>query len=150
MLCFAPVGYWLVTTGTPELALATGTVMVWFAMLPDIDHRLPLVDHRGVTHSLLFAFLIGSLFGGAGFVLDGAVSVGGTNLGVYGFLLGTLTVGAHLVGDIFTPAGVPLLWPLSRSYSLSVTRADNTLANYTLFGIGVAVTGGWVVIAVKM
>jgi inner membrane protein len=117
MPVFAPVGYWFVTTVTPELALVTGVMMVWFAMLPDIDHRLPLVDHRGVTHSLLFAFLIGSLFGAAGLVLDGTVSISKINLGVYGFLFGTLTVGAHLVRDILTAAGVPLLWPLSRNYS---------------------------------
>lgn len=150
MLVFAPVGYWLVSIGTPELALVTGMVMVWFAMLPDIDHRLPVVNHRGVTHSFLFALLAGGLFGAAGLVLDDAVNMAEVSLGLHGFLLGVLTVGAHLVGDILTPAGVPLLWPLSRTYSVSVTQADSTLANYGLFALGIAVTGGWIGVAFGM
>jgi len=59
MLVFGPVGYALVARGLPELAAITGLVMAWFTMLPDIDHRLPIVEHRGPTHSLLFAALIG-------------------------------------------------------------------------------------------
>jgi inner membrane protein len=147
LLVFAPVGYWLVTVGEPEAALLTGAVMCWLAMLPDIDHRLPVIEHRGVTHSLLFAALVGGLFGAVGTVLAGLFSVAGMSLGVFGVLLGVLVVGAHLVGDALTPAGVPLLWPLPRSYSLSVTRADNTLANYAFFVSGIAVTGVWVVVA---
>lgn len=147
LLVFAPVGYWLVTTGDPEAALLTGAVMCWLAMLPDVDHRLPVIEHRGVTHSLLFTVLVGGLFGAVGTVLAGAFSVAGMNLGVFGFLLGVLVVGAHLVGDVLTPAGVPLLWPLPQSYLLSVTRADNTLANYGCFILGIAVTGVWAVAA---
>ena len=147
LLVFAPVGYWLVALSEPEIALLTGAVMCWLAMLPDIDHRLPLIEHRGVTHSLLFAALVGGLFGAVGVALAGAFSVAGVSLGVVGFLLGVLTVGAHLLGDALTPAGVPLLWPLPRTYSLSVTRADNTVANYALFALGIVVTGGWAAVA---
>lgn len=147
MLVFAPVGYWLVIVGEPESAMLTGVVMLWLAMLPDVDHRLPVIEHRGVTHSLLFAALVGGLFGAVGIVLAGAFQVAGVSLGTFGFLLGVLTVGAHLVGDALTPAGVPLLWPFPRSYSLSLTRADNTLANYGLFVLGIVVTGGWTIVA---
>jgi inner membrane protein len=148
LLAFAPVGYRFVALGEPEIALLTGAVMCWFAMLPDVDHRLPVIEHRGVTHSLLFAALVGGLFGAAGVALGGAFSVAGVSLGVSGFLLGVLTVGAHLLGDMLTPAGVPLLWPLPRTYSLSITRADNTVANYGLFACGIIVTGGWAAVAV--
>lgn len=147
LLVFAPVGYWLVTVGEPEMAMLTGAVMCWLAMLPDIDHRLPMIEHRGVTHSLLFVGLVGGVFGAAGVALSGAFSVAGVGLATFGFLLGVLTVGAHLLGDALTPAGVPLLWPFPRSYSLSLTRADNTLANYGLFVSGIVVTGGWAVVA---
>jgi len=150
LLVFAPVGYWLVTVGAPEAALLTGAVMCWLAMLPDVDHRLPVIEHRGITHSLLFAALIAGLFGAVGTALAGAFSVAGMSLGVFGVLLGVLVVGAHLVGDALTPAGVPLLWPLPQHYSLSVTRADNTLANYGLFALGIAVTGVWAVVAVGL
>ncbi|MFC7041867.1 metal-dependent hydrolase [Halonotius sp. GCM10025705] len=146
LLVFAPVGYWLVSVGEPEAAMLTGVVLLWFAMLPDIDHRLPVIEHRGVTHSLVFAGLVGGLFAVVGVALGDVFRVAGLGLGTFGFLLGFLTVGAHLVGDALTPAGIPLLWPLPRTYSLSVTRADNTLANYGLFGLGIAVTGGWVLV----
>ena len=149
LLVFAPIGYLLVVAGAPLAALLTGGVMLWLAMLPDVDHRLPLISHRGVTHSLLFAIVIGSAFAGVCF---GLVQVGGDalalellglnslgNLGVvaFGFAVGFLAVGSHLLGDILTPAGVNLLWPIQTAYSLNLTRADDTLANYGLFLLGV-------------
>ena len=163
LLVFAPVGYWLATVGEPAAALLAGVVMCWLAMLPDIDHRLPVVSHRGVTHSLLFAGIVGGVFGAVGVVLAGAFGVAGidpttsgvvftdvsgvagVDPGILGVMLGVLTVGAHLLGDALTPAGVPLLWPFGRHYSLSVTRADSTLANYALLGSGIVVTGGWTI-----
>lgn len=140
LLVFAPVGYWLVSVGEPETALLTGAVMLWLAMLPDIDHRLPVIEHRGLTHSLLFAVLIGGLFALAGVVLEGAFSVAGVSLITFGFLLGFLTVFAHLLGDTLTYAGVNYLWPLQRTFSFSLTRADNMAVNYGLFGLGIVVT----------
>jgi inner membrane protein len=150
MLVFAPIGYLLLVAGAPLAALVTGGVMLWLAMLPDVDHRLPLISHRGVTHSLLFAIVIGSAFGGVGF---GLVQVGGDaialellgvdsfgNLGIvtFGFAVGFLAVGSHLLGDILTPAGVNLFWPIQTPFSLNLTSADDTLANYGLFVLGVA------------
>lgn len=143
LLVFAPVGYWLVTVGEPEIALLTGALMVWLAMLPDIDHRLPVIEHRGVTHSLVFAVLVGGVFAAIGAVLSGAFSVAGVGLTTFGFLLGFLIVFAHLLGDTLTYAGVNYLWPFSRTFSFSLTRADNTAANYGLLGTGVLVTALW-------
>jgi len=119
LLVFAPVGYWLVTVGEPEMAMLTGAVMCWLAMLPDIDHRLPMIEHRGVTHSLLFVGLVGGVFGAAGVALSGAFSVAGVGLATFGFLLGVLTVGAHLLGDALTPAGVPLLWRFHGAFAVA-------------------------------
>lgn len=148
MLLFAPVGYRYAHTGEPGLAVLTGVVMLWFAMLPDVDHRLPIIDHRGGTHSLLFAALIGGLFGSIEILLTDLFDVAGQTPGMFGFLLGVFTVSAHLVGDALTPAGVPLFWPLPRRYSVSITRADNTVANYALLAVGLVATGGWVMVAV--
>ena len=47
--------YLLVAVGQPLAALLTGGAMLWLAMLPDVDHRVPGIPHRGPTHSLLFA-----------------------------------------------------------------------------------------------
>jgi inner membrane protein len=152
LLAFAPLCYVLLSLGQPGLAFVAGGTMLWFAMLPDVDHRLPLVSHRGPTHSLVFATLTGGTFAGVGLVvgseIDGTVAVG-FGLGAFGFLVGAAGVVAHLLADALTPAGVPLLWPLSgRRYSLRVARADNALLNYGLLGVGVAATAGMTVLAV--
>ncbi len=149
MLVFGPVGYVLVARGAPELAAVTGLVMVWFSMLPDIDHRLPIIEHRGPTHSLLFAGLIGGVGWTVGLAIETAVGpVAGIPLSTVGFGIGALTVIAHLIGDTLTPAGVPYLWPLTgRTVSLSLVGAGNPIANSGLFGLGLVVTAGWVAVA---
>lgn len=153
LLVFAPVGFLLVSAGAPLAAFFTGGAMLWLAMLPDVDHRLPLIAHRGPTHSLLFAGLVGTAFAGAGLLLTslGAGTLGtellgldivpGVGLATFGFAVGFLSVVAHLLGDVLTPAGVNLFWPLETEYSLSLTRADNTFANLGLFLLGVFTIG---------
>jgi inner membrane protein len=143
LLVFAPVGYTLVERGYPELSVLTGVVMIWFAMLPDVDHRLPMISHRGPTHSLLFAALIGGVGAVVGLAVETVVETS-LSLSTVGFGIGALTVIAHLIGDTLTPAGVNYLWPLSTTFSVSLTRADNTVANYGLFVLGIIVTVGWV------
>jgi inner membrane protein len=83
------------------------------ALLPDIDHPQSLIssfipggfilsaftgNHRGVTHSALAGFVAGGL---AFLVSDNPMI--GLGVGV-GWLI-------HLVGDMLTPSGVPLLLP---------------------------------------
>ena len=158
LLVFAPVGFALVRLGRPDLAFVVGAAMLWLAMLPDVDHRLPGVPHRGPTHSLAFAALVG---GGFALVGRAAASVGLGDVGlaavaegsvvVFGFLVGFLAVLAHLLADALTPAGVNFLWPLSgREYTVSLWRADNRLANYGLFGVGVFAVAGALTLAVTL
>ncbi|KAB1194544.1 metal-dependent hydrolase [Haloferax sp. MBLA0076] len=141
LVVFAPLGFALVQTGYPELALVAGGVMCWLAMLPDLDVRVPGISHRGPTHTFLFAVLVGGVGGAAAFVLAsnaGQPESVATTLGAFGFAVGTLTVLAHLLGDLLTPMGIRPLWPLSsRKFTLSLWTADNTIANYGLFGLGV-------------
>jgi inner membrane protein len=129
-------------------------------MLPDVDHRLPGVPHRGPTHSLAFAALVG---GGFALVGRAATSAGLGDVGLaavadgsvvgfgFGFLVGFLTVLAHLLADALTPAGVNFLWPLSGSeYTLSLWPSDNRLANYGLFAAGVFAVAGALALAVRL
>jgi inner membrane protein len=143
LLAYAPLGY-LLLRSDPILAFVGAGVVLWLSTLPDIDMRLP-VRHRGPTHSLLFLGVVAAVLGAAG----GALGVGtyrpvgvlpGVGLGV---LLGVVGIGSHLLADMLTPAGVNLFWPLpAESKSFSVARADNTLANYGLLGLGVAASAG--------
>ncbi len=142
LLAFAPVGHFLVAWGNPALALVSAAVVVAFATLPDVDHRIPGIAHRGPTHTLAFALLVGACFaGGASVVAEGLSGLGPApySLPAYAGFLGVLTVVAHLCADVLTPAGVRPFWPLSRRhYSLALTRADNRLANYALLFVGVS------------
>ena len=151
LLVFAPAGAALVLAGRPALALVGGGVMLWLSMLPDADHRIPGLTHRGSTHTLAFAALVGAVGAGAGAGLAVVVDGGRATLVPFGFALGAGAVLAHLLADALTPAGVPLLWPLSgRSFSLSLTRADNTVANYLLLALGVCATAAAALLVTRM
>jgi inner membrane protein len=157
LLVFAPIGFLLVTTGAVELAFVTGATMLWLSMLPDVDHKVPGISHRGPTHSLLFAALVGGVFAAVGAFLGQSLGLtatlggfGSVGLGVFGFFVGSVTVVAHLLGDAITPMGVNFLWPLSgRRYSLSLTPAKSTLWNYGLFVLGVFAVAAAAVLAVR-
>lgn len=152
LLVFAPIGYLLADAGAELAALLTGGVLFWLAMLPDVDTRIPVVSHRGVTHSLVFAAGVGTAFAAVGVALvqtsGGALAaelLGLDTLGIgvvpFGFALGFLSVASHLLGDLLTPAGVNLFWPLPTEFSLSIARADSVIANYGLFMLGAVAVG---------
>jgi inner membrane protein len=138
LLVFAPAGFLLVRAGAPLLAVLTGAVAVWLAMLPDVDHRIPGVPHRGPTHSLAFAALVGGAFAAVASALPWVALTGPLPLPpvAFGFALGAGSVLAHLLADTLTPAGVDYLWPLPSNTSLGLCRADDTLANYGLLAVG--------------
>lgn len=136
LLVYAPVGFALLAAGRPGPAVAGGVLAVVVTPVPDYDQRIPLVTHRGSTHTVAFALLVGSALGG------GALVAGfGREAAAFAAAVGVLGIGAHLLADWLTPAGVRPFWPLSgREYSLSLTRAANPLANYALLALGVLVT----------
>ncbi|WP_254534923.1 metal-dependent hydrolase [Halomarina litorea] len=137
LLLYAPVAFVLLSEAeAPALALAGGVGVLSLSRLPDVDFRLPFVSHRGITHTLLFALAVGAALGGAVALLAEQVGVGG-GLAPFAAFVGVYGIVAHLAADVVTPAGVPLLWPLSRRrYSLGLVRASNGVANYLLLGAG--------------
>jgi inner membrane protein len=152
LLAFAPVGASLVTAGFTEFAVVVGAGSLWLVMLPDVDHRIPGVSHRGITHTVWFALLVGAALGAAGFAVGqtglGAPS-GPEPLALVGATTGLLSVGAHLVADTLTPMGIRPLWPLSRrTFTFSVVTADSRAGNYGLLSVGVFVTAAWVAVLV--
>ena len=155
LLVFAPIAFVLLAVDRADLAVVPGGAMLWLAMLPDVDHRVPGVPHRGPTHSLLFAALVGGVFAAVGVALEtvvgGAGSVARLSLPVLGFAVGALAVLAHLLGDALTPAGVNFLGPVStRTYTIGLCRADNAIANYGLFAVGVFAAGAAVYLGVAV
>ena len=142
LVVYAPLGLALLLAGRPTLALAGGGVSLALASLPDIDQRLPGVQHRGVTHTLGFAIAVGAALGAVGWLLGSDAGVGtGVEFATVGFVVGTTVIISHLLADAITPMGITPFWPVSdRHYSVGVCRADNTVANYALLGLGIAVT----------
>lgn len=142
LLVYAPVGLAAILVGAADLAVLGGGLLLALTTLPDIDHRLPLVSHRGVTHTLAFAFLVGGAVGAGGWLFAPAVALQPRTAGAFGALVGTLAILAHLLADVLTPSGIRPLWPLSkRRYSLSLARADNSIANYGLLLSGLLAVG---------
>jgi inner membrane protein len=146
LLVWAPVGFLLLTLGRPAAAVLGGAAVLALTPLPDYDHRLPLVTHRGATHTLLFAGLAGAALGGAATLLPPAARASldlppNPTLAAFCFGVGALAVGAHLLGDLLTPAGVRPLWPLSgRTYALGLATSDSRIANALLLALGVFAT----------
>ncbi|GGL30677.1 hypothetical protein GCM10009037_12990 [Halarchaeum grantii] len=140
LLVYAPLGAALLAAGYRVPALVGGAAMLALAPLPDYDQRVPFVTHRGVTHTLVFAWLVGTTLAGLTLFLP-AAGPERLALASFGFGVGALGVVAHLLGDVLTPAGIRPLWPLRDTrYSLALWTADNALANYGLLGAGVAAT----------
>jgi inner membrane protein len=140
LLVYAPAGAIAIALGFETLALAGGAVAVWGAKLPDVDLKLPLVSHRGVTHTVWFALLAGVVLGGVG-VLVGANrgSLEAAGLAAFGATVGVLTIGSHILADALTPMGVRPFAPVSdREYSLALATADSPIANFGLLVLGIA------------
>lgn len=142
LLVYSPIGFTLLLSGLDELAVLGGAGMIALATLPDCDHQLPLVAHRGPTHSVVFAIVLGALLGVAGFALGEPVfGVAGATMGVFAFAVGALAILSHLAADSITPMGIRPLWPLSRwHYSANIVRAKNPVANFLLLASGIAAT----------
>lgn len=140
LLVYSPIGLLLLLFGFDELAVFGGVGMIALATLPDCDHQLPIIAHRGPTHSIVFALLLGALLGVTGFVFGEAVAgVSATILATFAFGIGVLAVLSHLLADCITPMGVRPLWPLSRwHYSANIVRAKNPIANYLFLALGIA------------
>jgi inner membrane protein len=142
LLAYAPVGGAALATGFDVAAVAGGALTLALAPLPDYDQRVPAISHRGVTHTVGFALLVGLLTGALGFVVGSETGLAGaTAAGAFGLVVGALAIGSHLLADVVTPMGISPFWPLSsRNYTLSLARADDTVANYLLLLAGITAT----------
>ncbi|GAA0550188.1 metal-dependent hydrolase [Halorubrum ejinorense] len=140
---YAPFGFVLTALTSLELGAAGAVGIASTAMVPDLDTRVPLVKHRGITHTVWFALLVGAVFGvvGAGLGLGSGVAAA-LLFGGAGFLFGAVTIVSHLLADALTPMGIRPYAPVrDTEYTLDLFTAANPVANYALLGLGgVAVT----------
>jgi inner membrane protein len=141
LLVYAPFGYLLLAV-KPMLALVGGAGVLALATLPDVDIRLPLIPHRGPTHTVAFALVVAGVLALAGWLVGGQFGAASqVQLAAFGSLVGAVGIGSHLFADMLTPMGVRPFWPWGPNISFSVTRAANPVANWVLLALGVFVTG---------
>jgi len=141
---YSPVGFVLTAFGASELAILGGAVVVGGAMLPDLDQRVPFIQHRGPTHTIWFMLLVASVFAVTGLIV-GMSSTGliaGALLASFGALVGATMIGAHLLADALTPMGIQPFKPLRNDkYTLDIAKAANPIANYALLVAGGVLAG---------
>lgn len=141
---YAPLGFVTTAVAGVEFGALGGVIAAGISMLPDYDQRIPFIKHRGRTHTVHFAVLVGVVLAVGGLVVGLSNGVlGGVAGFVFGFVLGAGTMLSHIGADALTPMGVE---PFAdgRQYSLGVVRAANPIANYVLLILG----GGMCVLGV--
>ena len=171
LLTLAPISYALIVRNQFALAGLLALGVLFIEPLPDNDHWIPGLSHRGVSHSLLTAGIIGLVCAGCGWLLGRyltvplahwlqttvlpattitAVTIATEQLAALtpetlaglGFVIGVLGICVHLAGDIITVSGIQPFLPFSRRrISLSRLRAASTLANTVFLLLGVLAMG---------
>ncbi|RQG93167.1 metal-dependent hydrolase [Natrarchaeobius halalkaliphilus] len=137
LVAYAPVGFVVAVLLSAELAAVSGFVAIGLSVLPDVDMKTARIAHRGVTHTVHFAVLVGVILGLTGILVGVQTNFGAPFvLGSLGLVIGTIAVASHIAVDALTPMGVDPLFTGNR-YSLSVTTAADPVANYALFCLGV-------------
>ena len=129
-----------------ELAVLGAVLAVGLANLPDIDQPLPRIRHRGPTHTLWFALLVGAVAG------VGTALVVSTTPGAFrfGFVVGTASVLAHLAGDVVTPMGISPLAPLSRTHvTLDWFKSKNGRINKSVLFVGTVALLGSLLLTIE-
>jgi inner membrane protein len=135
---YAPFGFLVTALSSLEGGVIGAVAVASMAMIPDLDMRVPLVKHRGITHTVWFAVAVGALFGVVGAVAGFQESVAAAALfGVLAFGFGMLTIVSHLVADALTPMGIEPFAPLRDDhFTLDLFKAANPIANYALLALG--------------
>ena len=138
LLVYAPFGFLVTALASIEAGLVVAAGVASIAMVPDLDMRIPFVKHRGITHTVWFALLVGAAFGTVGLAVGFQRGIAEALLfGGAGFLFGAVTIVSHLLADVLTPMGIRPFAPVrDTEYTLDLVTAANPLANYTLLGLG--------------
>lgn len=129
------LSYYIASAPSQYNPATFGAVLVFScigALLPDIDqptsklwHALPfghvaaeitdpLLEHRNITHSILGAVIIGT---GFYFLLRIFPTYWGINTHIV-FIVTMISYLTHLLADMFTNEGIPLLFPYHRFFGL--------------------------------
>lgn len=148
-LLYAPVAGVITLFWSVEAAIFGAMIFVGLSSVPDFDrhfdnnmnsHRSDLwtyvpIKHRGFTHTVWFATIVGVVSGVFALVLLPGEPV--VLAGVFGFGVGFGGVVGHILGDVVTPMGVKPFSPVLRTkYTLNLFTAKSKVANFGFMFVG--------------
>jgi inner membrane protein len=140
---YSPLAWFLAERGMIGLLVLGAVIMFTIERVPDFDRRVPGLDHRGVSHSIVAILSIGYLVGVACWLfasgINTATGVGldVATIGGYGIMMGQYAILSHLAGDVITPQGIKPLLPLTDwRIRIVLTKAENETANAFLYAVG--------------
>lgn len=120
-------------------------IFVIGARLPDLDHRIEVLDHRGFSHTIWAGILVGGL----GYITVLGLTANTPVARWYGFVI-TASYVFHLIQDMMTVGGgfvIRPLWPVvSTHFSRGVLKSDSrvwSLMSYLLVIVGTVLTLQW-------
>jgi inner membrane protein len=128
---YVPFGV-VLAASDPSLALGAGVLTLACGLAPDIDSYVSdrFLEHRGLTHTVGFAALVGVV--GAWMFSHPPIDTP-----ALGFALGVVGVGSHLVADWLNPMGIAPWYPVfDRRYSIAFCNADDPTVNWLLLALG--------------
>jgi len=136
LIVFSPILALLFQNNLALTGLFGLIIILLTANLPDIDIKPPFryfLTHRGETHTIWFAILIGILSS----ITFSQIPSSFTNLTpvmqfVFGFVFGFIGILNHLIGDVITPTGIKPLWPIGPRYKIHITTAKGVWRFETL------------------
>ncbi|GGN21882.1 metal-dependent hydrolase [Halarchaeum nitratireducens] len=138
LLAYAPIAFAVAALGFETLVFVGALATLALTTVPDYDQRIPTVTHRGPTHTVWFAAVVGSVGLLVGVVVGARWSVpAAVGLGSFGFVVAASSIFAHIAADALTPAGVRPFAPWNgRRYTYDIVTAANPIANYALLSLG--------------
>jgi len=141
LILYAPVLVGLLWMELYVFAILGLVLSMGLVMLPDKDQGIPLLPHRGFTHTIWFASLVGLAMALVGMVIAPVLIFAGVDaqpvILFLGFI-GVFSIVAHLFADAITPAGIKPYQPLSQRRHSGRISANSFIGNwfFWLSGIG--------------
>lgn len=162
LVMFSPFAFVFSYFGLFQLLVLGGLITIFTAGLPDFDTRTSFVKHRGWTHTVYFAFIVGGgLALGAIYLAMSSRSLDifwievGLDVGmlhvVTAFVFGGYGVSLHILGDIITKQGIRPFTPIlprdliegpEKKYAFGWSHAKNKEANIGLAALGPVLVAG--------
>lgn len=169
-LVFTPIAYYLFWSGRAWLVLFGLLGLLVLEPLVDLDRFVPGAEHRGASHSLFGALVVGVVCGVVVYVLTGyfvtsltklafgqpVIVSGSTEQSPFnlarnawiGFVIGTGSVLLHLLGDSLTDSSVRPLLPFAESRLSFDLVSREGWSQFVLFAAGLSAFGGTILVVV--